>query len=169
MWADGGPLHWPAVRSGPSRSLQHRPESVTHAWTTSGVINNSSSEPPHAGIWDAWLDGHGTTHTDTLSQPVTLPAGCTTYSLGFWLHTDTTETTTTTKYDTLTVQILNSSGTVLSTVASYSNLDHNTGYAQHTFNAASYAGQTITLKFTGNEDYTQKTSFVIDDTTLTAS
>jgi hypothetical protein len=139
-------------------------------WTTnSGVINNSSSEPPHSGSWDAWLDGYGSTHTDTLSQSVNLPAGCTTYSLGLWLHIDTAETTTTAKYDTLTVQILNSSGTVLATLATYSNLDHNTGYTQHTFNLATYAGQTITLKFTGNEDYTAQTSFVIDDTALTAS
>jgi hypothetical protein len=139
-------------------------------WTTSsGVINNSSSEPAHSGTWDAWLNGYGSAHTDTLSQSVTLPAGCTTYSLAFWLHVDTAETTTTAKYDTLTVQILNSAGTVLGTVATYSNLDHNTSYTQRTFNLAAYAGQTITLKFTGTEDYTQKTSFVIDDTALTAS
>src|SRR5215472_19098267 len=40
-------------------------------WTaTAGVINNSSSEPPRTGSWDAWLDGYGTTHTDTLMQQV---------------------------------------------------------------------------------------------------
>jgi hypothetical protein len=139
-------------------------------WTAaSGVVSNNSSEPPHGGSWDAWLDGYGTTHTDTLSQPVTLPAGCTAYSLGFWLHTDTAETTTSTAYDTLKVQVLNSSGTVLATPATYSNLDHNTGYTQHTFNLSSYAGQTITLKFTGAEDSTLKTSFVIDDTALNIS
>ena len=82
---------------------------------------------------------------------------------------DTAETSTTTKYDTLTVQVLNSSGTVLATLATYSNLDHNTGYAQHSFNLAAYAGQTITLKFIGTEDYTKQTSFVIDDTALTVS
>src|SRR6185312_12447527 len=28
----------------------------TAPWTlTSGVINNSTSEPPHAGSWDAWM------------------------------------------------------------------------------------------------------------------
>jgi hypothetical protein len=138
-------------------------------WTTStGVINNNTSEPAHGGSWDAWLDGYGSTHTDTLSQSVTLPAGCTTYSLGFWLHTDTAETTTTTRYDTVTVQLLNSAGAVLATLVTYSNLDHNTGYTQHTFNLAAYAGQSITLKFTGSEDSTQQTSFVIDDTALTA-
>jgi hypothetical protein len=135
---------------------------------TSGVINNSSTEPPHSGSWDSWLDGYGTTHTDTLSQSVTLPTGCSSYNLSFWLHIDTAETTTTTAYDKLQVQVLNSSGTVLSTLATYSNLNHNTGYAQHSFNLAAYAGQKITLKFTGTEDYEYQTSFVLDDTAINA-
>ena len=117
------------------------------------MISNNSSESPHSGSWDAWLDGYGTTHTDTLSQAVTLPTGCSNYNFSFWLHIDTAETTTTTKYDTLKVQILNSSGTVLSTLHTYSNLDHNTGYAQRSFSLSAYAGQKITLKFTGAEDY----------------
>jgi PKD repeat protein len=136
---------------------------------TSGVIYSGASEPARTGSWDAWLDGYGSTHTDTLSQSVTLPSGCATYQLKFWLHIDTAETTTTTAYDTLKVQILNSSGTVLATLATYSNLNHAPGYSQHTFNLASYAGQRITLKFTGAEDYTKQTSFVIDDTAINAS
>jgi hypothetical protein len=133
------------------------------------VINNSSSEPPHSGSWDAWLDGYGTTHTDTLAQTVSVPAGCKTATLSFWLHVDTAETTTTTAYDTLKVQILNSSGTVLSTLHTYSNLDHATGYQQHSFDLTPYIGQTIQLKFTGSEDYTMQTSFVIDDTAVNVS
>jgi PKD repeat protein len=136
---------------------------------TSGVISNSTSEPAHSGSWKAWLDGYGTTHTDTLSQPVTLPTGCSTYQFNFYMHIDTAETSTTTKYDTLKLQVLNSSGTVLSTLYTYSNLNHNTGYSLHSFNLSSYAGQTITLKFTGTEDYTQQTSFVIDDTAVNVS
>ncbi|WP_276313864.1 PKD domain-containing protein [Solihabitans fulvus] len=136
---------------------------------SSGVVNNSSNEPAHTGSWDAWLDGYGTTHTDTLSQSVALPAGCSTYDFNFWLHVDTAETTTSTAYDTLKVQVLNGSGTVLSTLATYSNLDHNTGYAKRSFSLAAYAGQTVTLKFTGAEDYTKQTSFVIDDTAVNVS
>ena len=136
---------------------------------TSGVINSSSSEPPHSGSWDAWLDGYGTTHTDTLSQSVTLPTGCSSYNLSFWLHIDTAETTTTTQYDKLTVQVLNSSGTVLATLHTYSNLDHNTGYAQRSFSLSAYAGQKITLKFTGKEDFELQTSFVIDDAAINVS
>jgi immune inhibitor InhA-like protein len=132
---------------------------------TTGVIKNSSSEPPHSGSWDAWLDGYGSTHTDTLSQSVTIPTGCKA-SFSFWLHIDTAETSTTTAYDSLKVQVLNSSGTVLGTLATYSNLNHNTGYAQRNFDLSGYAGQTVTLKFTGAEDYTKQTSFVLDDTAI---
>jgi hypothetical protein len=133
------------------------------------VISNSTGEPARSGSWDAWLDGHGTAHTDTLSQPVTLPAGCSSYALAFWLHVDTAETTTATAYDTLAVAVLDSSGNVLGTLATYSNLNHGTGYAQHTMSLAAYAGQAITIRFTGSEDYTLQTSFVIDDTSLAVS
>ncbi len=139
-------------------------------WTaSSGVIADSSKEPPHSGSWDAWLDGYGKTTTDTLAQTVTLPSGCTTDSLTFWLHIDTAETTTSTAYDTLTVQVLNSSGTVLATLATFSNLNHASGYQQHTYSVAAYAGQAITLKFTGVEDSEYQTSFVVDDTALNVS
>jgi hypothetical protein len=136
-------------------------------WTvTSGVINNSTSEPPHAGSWDAWMDGYGTTHTDTVLQTVTIPSAATAATLTFWLHIDTAETSTTTAFDKLTVQVRNSSGTVLSTLATFSNLNHNTGYAQKSFNLLSFKGQTIQIFFKGVEDSTLQTSFVVDDVNL---
>jgi Putative Ig domain/PLD-like domain len=139
-------------------------------WTaSSGVIADNSKEPPHSGTWDAWLDGYGKTTTDTLSQAVTLPSSCTTDSLSFWLHIDTAETSKTTAYDTLKVQVLGSSGTVLATLATFSNLNAATGYTQHTYSLAAYAGQAVTLKFTGAEDSSYQTSFVVDDTALNVS
>jgi hypothetical protein len=139
-------------------------------WTvTPAVLNNSSAEPPHSGSWDAWLDGYGTTHTDTAAQTVAVPTGCTTYTASFWLHIDTAETTTSTQFDKLTVQVLNSSGTVLATLATFSNLNHANGYTQHSYSLSAYAGQTITLKFTGTEDSSLQTSFVIDDIAINVS
>ena len=142
-------------------------------WTTtstvggaSSVFNNSSTEPPHGGSWDLWLNGYGKTDTDTAAQTVAIPSTCKTATLSFWLHIDTAETSTTTNYDTLKVQILNSSGSVLSTLHTYGNLDHNTGYAQRSFDLTPYIGQTITLKFTGAEDFEYQTSFVLDDTAI---
>ncbi|MEN3306399.1 MAG: hypothetical protein V7603_2601 [Micromonosporaceae bacterium] len=139
-------------------------------WTGStAVVSNSTAEPARSGSWDAWLDGHGSTRTDTLTQTVTLPAGCASYTLAFWLHVDTAESTTSSRYDTLTVALLSGSGSVLATLGSFANLDHNTGYAQHSYSLASYAGQTISVRFTGSEDYTLQTSFVLDDTALTVA
>jgi len=139
----------------------------TAPWTaSSGVIDNSSGEPAHTGSWKAWLDGYGTTHTDTLQQTVTLPAAITTATLSFWLHVDTAETSTTNAYDTLTVQIRNASGTVLATLATYSNLNANTGYAQKTFDVSSFKGQTIQVYLVGAEDSSLQTSFVVDDFAL---
>jgi len=134
-------------------------------WTsTPAVINsNGSGETSHGGTWYAWLDGYGTTHTDTLSQTVTIPAACTHSTVSFWLHIDTAETTTTTQFDRLTVT---ANGT---TLAAFSNLNHLNGYAQHTYSLAAFAGQAVTLKFTGTEDSSLQTSFVVDDTALTRS
>jgi hypothetical protein len=139
-------------------------ESGAVSWTaTSGVIGqNGPSEPAHTGSWDAWMDGYGTTHTDTLTQSVTIPAGCHA-SLSFWLHIDTAETTTTTAFDKLTVKV------GATTLATFSNLDKNTGYAQQTFDVSTLAGQTVTVSFSGTEDSSLQTSFVVDDTALTTS
>jgi hypothetical protein len=145
-------------------------ESGSSTWAaSSGVITNSSSESARTGSYYAWLDGYGSARTDTLSQSVTVPSACTTATLSFYLHVDTAETTTSTAYDTLKVQVLNSSGTVLGTLATYSNLNAASGYTQRSFSLASYAGQTVTLKFTGTEGSTLQTSFVIDDTALNVS
>ncbi|SCE74557.1 Zn-dependent metalloprotease [Micromonospora viridifaciens] len=147
-------------------------ESGRTVWTaSSGVIGQygSSGQPTHGGTWNAWMDGYGTTHTDTLSQAVSLPAGCTSYNFSFWLHIDSAETTTTSAYDTLKVQVLNSAGTVLATLATYSNLNKASGYSQKSFSLAAYAGQTVTLKFTATEDVYLQTSFVIDDTAVNVS
>ncbi|HEY2090507.1 MAG TPA: Ig-like domain-containing protein [Thermoanaerobaculia bacterium] len=141
--------------------------SNTSPWTTSsGVVSNSTSEATHSGTWDAWMDGYGTAHTDSILQTVTIPSTATSATLSFWLHVDTAETTTTTQYDKLQVQIRNSSGTVLATLATYSNLDHNTGYAQKSFSVLSYKGQTIQVYVVGTEDAQLQTSFVVDDFAL---
>jgi hypothetical protein len=136
---------------------------------TAGVINNSPSEPPHSGAWDAWMDGYGRSHTDTLYQQVAIPSGGSSASLTVWLHIDTAETTGTIAYDTLKIQIRNTSGTVLATLATYSNLNHASGYSQKSFNVSAYRGQTIRVYLVGVEDASLQTSFVVDDFSLTTA
>ncbi|HZC53354.1 MAG TPA: hypothetical protein VE441_12765, partial [Mycobacterium sp.] len=140
-------------------------ESGNTVWSaSSGVIGQwgSQGEPTHSGTWDAWLDGYGSTRTDTVSQSVTIPSGCSA-TLSFYLHIDTSETTTTTAYDKLTVKL------GATTLATYSNLNHASGYSLKSFNVSSFAGQTATLSYTGTEDVSLQTSFVLDDTAVTAS
>jgi len=148
-------------------------ETGTTPWTgTTGDICTTAgcgNESPHAGTHFVWLDGYGTTHSENIAQQVTIPAGNTSATLQYYLHIDTAETTTTTAYDTLKVQVLNTSGTVLATLSTYSNLNKNTGYAVHTNSLAPYIGQTVVIKFLGAEDSSLQTSFVIDDVTLTVS
>ncbi|MEV5386304.1 hypothetical protein [Streptomyces sp. NPDC052721] len=135
-------------------------ESGNTVWTAStGVITNDTGEAAHGGSYKAWLDGYGTSHTDTVTQSVTIPAGCHA-SFSFYLHTDTAETGTT-AYDKLTV----SANTT--TLATYSNVNAATGYSLKTFDLSAFAGQTVTLKFSGVEDTSLQTSFVVDDTALT--
>ena len=80
--------------------------------------------------------------------------------LSFYLHIDSSETTTSIAYDKLTVSL----GSI--TLATYSNLNKASGYILRSFNVAGFAGQTVTLKFSGVEDFSLQTSFVIDDTAL---
>jgi serine protease len=55
------------------------------------------------------------------------------------------------------------------TLATFSNLNAASGYTVHSYNVSSLAGQTVKLLFTGTEDSSLQTSFVIDDTALTTS
>ena len=129
--------------------------------TTPGVISsNGGGELANSGTRYAWLDGYGTRHTDTVTQSMTIPTGCTA-TLSFYLHIDTAETSRT-ALDTLTV----SAGT---TLAAFSNLDAAAGYTQHTYDLSTLAGHTTNLTFTGTEDTQRATSFVLDDVTLTLS
>ncbi|MFE4592350.1 hydrolase [Streptomyces laurentii] len=143
-------------------------ESGATGWTGStDVVTNDATRPARTGSYKAWLSGYGAAHTDTLSQNVTIPAGCAKATFGFYTRIDTAETTTTTAYDTLKVEVVNSAGTVLSTLATYSNLNASSGYVQRGFSLAAYAGQTVTVRFTGTEGSKLQTSFVVDDTSLT--
>jgi uncharacterized protein YfaP (DUF2135 family) len=139
-------------------------------WTVSaGVIDNSSLEPPHTGSWKAWLNGYGSAHTDTLLQPVSIPSTSTSAILSFWRHIDTTETTSNKANDTLKVQVRNSSGAVLATLATYSNLNAAAGYTQVSFDLTAYKGQTLQIYFVGIENANLRTSFVVDDFALNAT
>ncbi|WP_328965761.1 M28 family peptidase [Streptomyces virginiae] len=138
-------------------------ESGSSPWSaTAGVITNQSGQAPHGGSYKAWLAGYGSTHTDSAAQTLTIPSGCSTYRLGFFLHIDTDEDENVV-YDRFTVSV---AGQTLETL---SNLNANSGYVEKSYDLSQFAGQTVTLKFNGTEDQSLQTSFVVDDVTLQVS
>ncbi|MDE3246184.1 MAG: M4 family metallopeptidase, partial [Acidobacteriota bacterium] len=93
-------------------------ETATSPWTgTTGDIGAWTGEPAHAGTRDCWMLGNGATATENIAQTISIPSAATSANLTFYLHIDTAETTTTTAYDTLKVQVRNTAGTVLGTLA----------------------------------------------------
>jgi hypothetical protein len=145
-------------------------ESGTTGWSgNTGDIGTFSGETAHSGTKYAWLDGYGSTHTEYVAQTVAIPSTSTQATLSFWLHIDSAETSTTTAYDKLVVTLKNTSGTVLKTLGTYSNLNKATGYKQYSFDVSAYKGQTVVVTFTGTEDSSLQTSFVIDDVSLTSN
>ena len=86
----------------------------------------------------------------------------------FWLNVTSSETTTTTQYDRLFGEVRNSSGTLLTTLATYSNLNKTTAgnYSQKSFNVAAYKGQTVRIQFRSTMDSSITTSFRVDDVSV---
>ncbi|HEX9962610.1 MAG TPA: M4 family metallopeptidase [Pyrinomonadaceae bacterium] len=101
-------------------------------------------------------------------QTVTIPStACGT--LTFWLNVTSSETTTTTQYDKLYVEVRNTAGTLLATPATYSNLNKvasGATYSQKTLNLSAYKGQTVRVQFRGTTDSSLATTFRVDSASL---
>jgi hypothetical protein len=142
-------------------------ESGSSSWkASSGVITNDASFAAYAGSWKAWLNGYGATHTDYVYQTISIPSTATQATLSFYLDVATDETTTTQAYDTLKVQVRNTSNSVLTTLATYSNLNAAGGYSQKSLNLLAYKGKTIRVYFLGVEGSQVATSFVVDNVSV---
>ena len=126
-------------------------------WCTNSTCKGESAK---SGTGFLWLDGYGAVHTDTASQTFKLTAGPSA-TLVFYLHVDTKQKASAGARDKLTVSI--ASGGSTKTLATYSNLDAAPGYVQRKIDLSAYAGKTLTLKFTGTENGSAQTSFVMDN------
>jgi len=137
------------------------------SWTTSsGVIDGTTGgSTARTGTWKAWLNGYGATYTDYAYQQITIPSTACSAKLNVYVKITTSETTTTTAYDKLAIQVRNSSNSVLATLATYSNLNKG-DWTLRTFDLAGYKGQTIRVYFNGTEDASLGTSFFLDDTSV---
>jgi N-acetyl-anhydromuramyl-L-alanine amidase AmpD len=139
---------------------------VSWAAASSGDITSSTSYAPHAGSWYAWLGGWATAHTDWMYQTVTIPSTATTATLSFYLRVATAETTTTTSYDLLRVQLRDTSNALLTQLVAYSNLSASCCYVQKSIDVSAYRGRTVRVYFEAVNDDGNQTSFLVDDAAL---
>jgi subtilisin family serine protease len=136
------------------------------SWIQTNVIWNLGTAKTYSGSWLAWLGGYGTVSVDNLYQDVTIPANACSATFSFRIKITTAEITKTAANDTMSVNVANTSGTVLSKLATYSNLNKSTGYVLKSFNLLAYKGQTIRLQFRSVENSSRATSFFVDNVSL---
>jgi subtilase family serine protease len=134
-------------------------------WTsTAGVLaDTAEGVPAQAGSYLAWLDGYGEAHTDTLAQTVTIPSTCKSAVFTYWVEVNSTTTNTSNK---LVLEVLNSSGTVVQTVAVATAANNGSSYVEYSTNLGAYIGQKITVKFVGTEVNGGNTSFFEDSNAI---
>jgi len=129
-------------------------------------IGTILGQTAYDGTKMAKFNGTGSQMSVALYQSVAIPDNASPVTLSFALHVETKETSTGAARDTFVVQIRNSSGAILKTLATYSNLNAATGYKLYSFDLAEYKGQTIQLYFLGVEDAALSTSFILDKVNL---
>jgi hypothetical protein len=68
----------------------------------------------------------------------------------------------------LFVEVRNTAGTLLATLATYSNLNKTTAgnYSQKSFNLSAYKGQTVRIQFRSTTDSSATSTFRVDDVSL---
>ena len=140
-------------------------ETTLSPWVPSGSAFHqpNGGSTAHGGTGFAYL-GNADNTSGAVYQQIAIPAGAAP-TFSFWLNVTSSETTTTTQYDKLFVEVRNSAGTLLSTLATYSNLNKGTAgvYSQKSFSLAAWAGQTVRLQFRGTTDTSLITTFRVDD------
>ncbi len=152
-----GPKYNLLLNSGFERGAQIRREE-------GAVITQAAGQPAHGpkGSWKAWL---GTASSQSLYQQVTVPSVATSATLSFWLRVDTAPAKLITVEDTLKVQLRDQANNVLTTLATYSNVNK-AGYTMKTFDVTAYKGQTVRVHFQATANGQNPTAFVLDDVAL---
>ena len=146
----------PGFEDGPSGWTTYSSGGYGLIYTIAGAGNAASN-------WYGYL-GNQNNYTEYLYQDLTIPQNA---FLQFAYFINTTETLTGV-YDKLTAQLENpSTGAVIATVATLSNLNATTAWATTPkYDLTAYAGQTVRLKFKGTTDSTGPSWFAIDDIVL---
>jgi hypothetical protein len=141
-------------------------ESGTTPWVISGQVTRSTGAYPRSGIAYMILNGVNSS-SGTLYQTVTIPSGGA--NLNFYLNITTSEAAGASVFDRLFIEVRNTSGTLLGTLATFSNQNSGTAgvyVLRGPYNLSSWAGQTVRIQFRGTNDVTLPTSFRVDDVSV---
>ncbi len=129
-------------------------------------MSRSTGAYPHSGVAYAIINGVNSS-SGTLYQTVTIPSGCA--NLSFWLNITSSEATGAAVYDRLFIEVRSTAGTLLATLATFSNQNEGTAgvyVLTGPYNLNSFAGQTVRIQFRGTNDITLPTSFRVDDVSV---
>ncbi len=134
-------------------------------WVLSGYASFSTSGYGHSGTGYSVL-GTSNGGTGTEYQAVAIPATATA-QLSFWLNVTSVDTAALI-HDQLFVEVRNTSGTLLATLGTFSNLNRGTAgvYSLRSFSLASFRGQTVRVQLRATTDASLATSFRVDDVSL---
>ncbi len=138
-------------------------ETGTTPWVISGQTVRSTGAYPHSGTAYMIL-GAVNSSTSTLYQTVTIPSGGA--NLNFWLNVTTSEAGGAAVFDSLFIEVRSTSGTLLATLATFSNQNSGTAgvyVLRGPYNLSSFAGQTVRIQFRSTQDISLPTSFRVDD------
>lgn len=134
---------------------------------TSGMqIGAILGQTAYDGTKMAKFCGTGSAMSVSLYQSIAIQADAARATLSYALHIETKETSVSDANDTLAVQVRDSSGAILKTLATYSNLNAAAGYKLYYLDLTAYKGQTFQLYFVGTEDAGISTGFILDKVNL---
>jgi hypothetical protein len=136
-------------------------------WTASVDVISDDEGLARSGTGCAFLDGYGSTRNDHVTQHVTIPAAGSA-ALTFYADIDTEETGTTPR-DTLQVQVRPEGTSTYTSVRMLSNVDARSGYGLQSVDLGAYTGQSVDLRFYGQENSSAATGFLLDDLKLSVS
>jgi thermolysin len=165
----GSPSPTPTPTPGGSELISNGGfEGSLSPWVSSGsgAFYTSNGSYPQSGTGYIYF-GVNNSVSGQVYQQVSIPSSAS-GTLSFWLNVTSQETTTTTAYDKLYVEVRNTAGNLLSTLATYSNLDKGTAgvYSQKTLNVSAYKGQTVRIQFRATTDSSLPTTFRVDTVSL---
>lgn len=145
------------------------------AWTANtltgplaaGITNGAY---PNSGTYYAYV-GNSTNSIGSLFQVMYVPTGAGIATITFYLNVGSAETTTTSKFDVMDVNLRTySPDTLIAKLATYSNLDKaaNGTYTQRqlTYDLSAYRSQYVLLQFYATNDFSNITIFRIDNVSV---